>query len=87
MNIDIKNIVNSKRGKIVFSILLGFGLATLFRQSCKSNKCLIFKAPSLDKIKNKVFNYNNKCYKFTETSVSCNKPNNVLLDIHSNEES
>ena len=82
MNLDIKRIINSDRGKIVFSILLGLGLATLFRQSCKTNKCLIFKAPTLDQIKNKLFNYNNKCYKFTEKSVSCNKPKNVLLDIH-----
>ena len=83
MKIDIKRIINSERGKIVLSILLGLGLATLFRQSCTSNKCLIFKAPTLDQIKNKVFNYNNKCYKFTEKSVSCNKPQSVLLDIHS----
>lgn len=83
MNIDIKRIINSERGKIVFSILLGLGLATLFRQSCNSNKCLVFKAPPLDQIKNKIFNYNNKCYKFTERSVSCNKPESVLLDMYS----
>lgn len=82
MNIDIKRIINSERGKIVFSILLGLGLATLFRQSCNSNKCLVFKAPPLDQIKNKIFNYNNKCYKFTEKSVSCNKPQSVLLDMY-----
>ena len=82
MNIDIKRIINSKRGKIVFSILLGLGLATLFRQSCNSNKCLVFKAPPLDEIKNKIFNYNNKCYKFTEKSVTCDKPDQVLINIH-----
>ena len=84
MNLDIKGIINSERGKMVFSILLGLGLATLFRQSCNSNKCLIFKAPTLDRIKNKIFNYNNKCYKFTEKSITCNKPNNVLLDMYTN---
>ena len=82
MNIDLKRIINSDRGKIVFSILLGLGLATLFRQSCNSNKCLVFKAPPLNQIKDKIFNYNNKCYKFTEKSVTCDKPNEVLLDIH-----
>lgn len=82
MNIDLKRIINSDRGKIVFSILLGLGLATLFRQSCNSNKCLVFKAPPLNQIKDKIFNYNNKCYKFTEKSVTCDKPSEVLLDIH-----
>lgn len=83
MNIDLKGIINSQRGKIVFSILLGLGLATLFRQSCNSNKCLVFKAPPLDQIKNKIFNYNDKCYKFSEKSVSCNRPQTVLLDMYS----
>lgn len=82
MNIPIKKIINSERGRIVFSILLGIGLATLFRKSCQSHNCLIFKAPSLDKIKNKVFSHNNKCYSFKEESVSCKNVNpNTLLDI------
>ena len=87
MNLDIKRIINSERGKIVFSILLGLGLSTIFRQSCKSNKCLIFKAPTLDQIKNKIFNYNNKCYKFIEKSISCTRPSSVLLDIHEKNDS
>ena len=82
---NIKNIINSDRGKLVFSILLGIGLATLFRKSCDSNKCLIFKAPNLNEIKNKIFSYNDKCYTFKEKSVSCNNNNQINLDIHNKE--
>ena len=61
MNIDIKRIINSERGKIVFSILLGLGLATLFRQSCNSNKCLIFKKLShQEQVLIKIIDYINK---------------------------
>ena len=81
MTFYLKNIINSERGKIVFSIILGLGLASLFRQSCKSNNCLIFKVPKLDKIKDKVFNHNNKCYTFSSSSINCNETNNNLLDI------
>ena len=82
MKIPLKEIINSQRGKYLISILLGLGLATLFRVACKSRNCLVFKAPSLDKIKGKVFGHNKKCYKFVERSTSCSHlPNQITLDI------
>lgn len=71
MNQNINKIINSNRGKIVFSIILGFGLATLFRKACNSRNCLLFKAPPIEKIKGKIFGFNNKCYKYNERSTSC----------------
>jgi hypothetical protein len=38
----IKSLLNSTKGKIIVSILLGFGIATLFRKSCENRKCLVF---------------------------------------------
>ena len=78
---SVKNIINSERGKIIFSILLGLGLATLFRQSCKKNNCLVYKAPNLSNINNQIFQHNNKCYKFNEKSVSCSKTDKKILEI------
>jgi hypothetical protein len=78
MKFALKELLNSTRGKYVFSILLGIGLASLFRKACSNRNCLVFKAPSLDKIKNKIFNYNNKCYKFKDKGTSCvNNNDNV----------
>jgi len=71
----IQRLVNSKHGVYVFSIILGLGLASLFRKACSSRNCLVFKAPSLDTIKNSVYRFNNKCYKFTENAVTCKKNN------------
>ena len=87
MKIVLKDLVNSTRGKYVFSILLGLGLATLFRKACESKNCLVFKAPTLDNIKGKIFGHNNKCYKFKEESTTCNtnNANNISLDIHTEE--
>ena len=39
---EIKKIINSSQGRIVMSILLGLGLATLFKRACKGNNCVIF---------------------------------------------
>jgi len=76
MGFVLKNFVNSSRGRYVFSILLGFGLATFFRTACNSRNCLVFKAPSFSDIKNKIYDFNNKCYKFTEQTTTCSDTKN-----------
>ena len=90
MGFNIVKFINSTKGRYVLSILLGLGLATLFRKACNSRNCLIFKAPDLDKIKGKIFNHDNKCYEFHEESTSCLNPQNenginddgsILLDL------
>ena len=81
MKYSLKDIINSSRGKYVFSILLGIGLASLFRKACSSRNCLVFKAPSLEKIKDKIFGYNNKCYKFEDKGTSCQKNDNNITQV------
>ena len=70
--------LNNKTGRIVASILLGFGLATLFRQACKGNKCIITKAAPMKEINGQIYKYNNKCYKYSSTPIKCNTKN-VLI--------
>ena len=64
--------LNNRTGKVVASILLGIGLATLFRQSCKGKNCIIKKAAPTKEIDNQIYKYNNKCYKYSSTPVKCN---------------
>jgi len=63
--------VHSKTGRIIMSILLGFGLASLFRTVCKDKDCLLFYAPPLEKIKDKIYKSGNKCVKYTPVSTKC----------------
>ena len=60
----LQKFVRSKSGKIIMSILLGLGLATLFRQACLGKDCLIYKAPPLEEIENNIYKIDKKCYKF-----------------------
>ena len=69
----IKNL-HTNIGKYLISIILGLGLASLFRKSCDKRNCLIFEAPPLDDVKNNIYKHDGKCYKFKEKSVNC-KPN------------
>ena len=72
----IKNILNSihtKFGKYLISIILGVGLASLFRKSCENKDCLVFNGPHHMVIANNIFKHNNKCHSFNAQSISCDK--------------
>ena len=48
----LRRILYGDAGKIFISIILGLGLATLFRKVCNDRNCIIFKAPDIKKIQN-----------------------------------
>jgi hypothetical protein len=72
MPINLGKFVHTETGKIMMSILLGFGLASLFRVVCKDKNCLIFHAPPLDQIKDKIYKSNGKCVKYNAIATKCN---------------
>jgi|TARA_Y100000992_G_scaffold254654_1_gene187618 hypothetical protein len=67
----IKQIINSKEGKYIISIILGLGLATMFREVCKDKTCIEFRAIGEKEIKDKIYKHDNKCYKYSLKSTSC----------------
>ena len=68
----IDNMLSSKEGRIVLSIIWGLGLATLFRKVCVGRSCIVIKAPNLKKIENNVYGFDVKCYKFNPEITKCN---------------
>ncbi len=74
----LKKLLYSETGRTIISILLGLGLASIFRFSCKNNNCMIFKAPPIKKIRGKVFKFDNKCYKFNEVAGKCRNNKKIL---------
>jgi hypothetical protein len=71
MQLHLGKFVHSERGKIIMSILLGLGLATLFRTVCKDNDCIVFHAPPLDDFKDKIYKNNDKCVKYVPVATKC----------------
>ena len=63
--------VHTQSGKIIMSILLGFGLASLFRSVCKNKDCLIFHAPPIEELKDKIYKNNGKCVKYSQIATKC----------------
>ena len=77
MGIYLEKFFHTQTGKIIMSLLLGLGLASLFRKVCTNKNCLIYHAPPLDKIQNKIYKSSNikgKCitYKPIQTKCSIN---------------
>ena len=58
----LRRLIYSEVGKYVMSILLGLGLATLFRRVCNDRSCLVFHAPHINKIKGQIFDFDGKKY-------------------------
>jgi hypothetical protein len=73
MGINLGKFVHTENGKILMSLLLGFGLASLFRSVCKNKDCVVFYAPPLEKIKDKIYKNNSgKCVKYNNIATKCN---------------
>ena len=71
MGMHLEKFVSTPTGKIIMSILLGFGLSSLFRIVCKDKDCLIFHAPPLEQIKDKIYKNNGKCVKYNPVATKC----------------
>ena len=71
MQIHFGKFLHTERGKIIMSIILGFGLASLFRTVCKDKNCLIFHAPPLDDFKDNIYKNNGKCVKYVPIASKC----------------
>ena len=76
----LQKFINSNQGRVILSILLGFGIATLLRKDWKDRNCLVFNAPSMDKVKGKTFEFDNKCHQYREKNSTCN-PNKQILEM------
>jgi hypothetical protein len=78
MSFNLGRFVHTQNGKILMSILLGFGLASLFRAICKDKDCIIFHAPPLEELKDKIYKHDNKCYKYISKSATCDKRKKII---------
>lgn len=74
----LEKFVNSKTGKVLMSVLLGFGLATFFRAVCEGNNCKIIRAPPIEELDDQIYKFNNKCYKMIKNPLKCTNNKNTI---------
>ena len=77
----VKNLMYTNMGKIILSILLGLGFATLFRQICNSKDCYRFIGPQHNALRDKIFASDTdktKCYSLVEENIQCGSKSKTL---------
>ena len=77
---NFQRLLNTYSGRVFISILLGLGIATLFRQVCVGDQCLTFNGPVIGDFDNKIYKYNDKCYKYSATAARCD-PLKRIVDV------
>lgn len=67
----ITKFLNSKTGQIIISIILGLGLASLFKKVCQDNQCIVIKGPPMDEVNKYVYKIDDECFKYSPHSTKC----------------
>lgn len=67
----LAEIMNHPVGRILISVLLGFGLATLFRKVCNGKHCIVVKGPPMDELNKFYYKIDEDCYKYTPYEAQC----------------
>lgn len=71
MAISIVKLLNSEPGLVIISVILGLGLAALFRKACTDNRCIVVRGPDPNEVKKYVWKVNEVCYKYKPVFDEC----------------
>ena len=80
--LNIKRMLNTELGRFFISVIIGIGLATLFRKSCTDKNCIIFDGPVIDEVDGKTFRFGEFCYKYDLQPMKCD-PTKRTVEISS----
>ncbi len=69
----------------MISIMLGIGLASLFRKVCSDKNCIRFNGPIIGDVVGKVYKHGDKCYQYDIGPIACDKTKQII-DISSPDE-
>jgi hypothetical protein len=82
---NFKRLLTTPFGKIIISIMLGVGIACLFRQVCNEKNCIRFEGAIISEIKDKIYKHDEKCYKYVAHTTTCND-HKKIIDVSSPKE-
>jgi len=67
-------LVKSKLGRQLVSIILGLGLASLFRKVCKEgSNCHVIRGPKISEVAGKLYRLDDRCYTYKPLSAMCDQ--------------
>ena len=69
--LQIKKVLDNKFGSIAISILLGLGLAALFKTACKDGQCIVINGPPQAETERYYYKVDDTCYKYPPVASEC----------------
>jgi hypothetical protein len=76
--VNFKRLLNTGLGRFFISVMLGIGLATLFRKVCTDKSCINFHGPVINEIEEKIYKHDNVCYQYKATSAKCDSTKQIV---------
>jgi hypothetical protein len=64
-------ILDDPIGRIIVSILLGLGLASIFRKVCTGKSCVIIHGPNPKDVSDYYYKVDEDCFKYTPYTTEC----------------
>ncbi len=75
---EFKRLLYTETGRLFISVLLGLGIATLFRRVCTEKNCIRFNGPVISEIEGKIYQHGEKCYTYTTNADQCDPANRTV---------
>lgn len=75
---NFKRLLNTDLGRFFISVLLGLGLASLFRKVCKDKGCIVFHGPVISEFDEKIYKSGDKCYKYKTEHATCDEKKRII---------
>lgn len=66
----VEKLMSNESVSIFVSIILGLGLASLFRKVC-TNNCIVIQSPPLEDLNKYYYKIENNCFKYDPVYVEC----------------
>ena len=70
------NFMKTNQGRVMTSIILALGLASILRMSFLNANMVIINGPPVEQTEGKIFNFDNKCYSYKTVMTSCKSMDN-----------
>ena len=75
---NIKRLLYTPVGKVLISIILGLGLASLFRKTCEGKDCISFRGPIIEDVSGRIFQYGDECYTYKQRATKCDAEKKIV---------
>jgi hypothetical protein len=69
----VRDMLETQRFRVFAGIMLGVGLATVFRRTCGEGRCVVIRSPDENRVQTYVWKGDDGCYVYRKVDEPCDK--------------